>query len=118
VLGVPDSADEAAYVPALEAAGYVLHNREPGWFEHRMFKGPEININLHVFSAGEAEIDRMILFRDWLRSHDDDREAYLLVKRQLAQRSWRHVQYYSDAKTGIVHQIMARATAQVGGTGN
>jgi GrpB-like predicted nucleotidyltransferase (UPF0157 family) len=118
VLGVPDSADEAAYVPALEAAGYVLHNREPGWFEHRMFKGPEVDINLHVFSAGEAEIDRMILFRDWLRSRDDDRDAYLRVKRQLAQRSWRHVQYYSDAKTGIVQQIMARATAQVGGTGN
>jgi GrpB-like predicted nucleotidyltransferase (UPF0157 family) len=118
VLGVPDSADEVAYVPALEAAGYVLHNREPGWLEHRMFKGPEADINLHVFSAGEAEIDRMILFRDWLRSHDDDRDAYVRVKRQLAQRSWPHVQYYSDAKTGIVQQIMARATAQRGGTLN
>jgi GrpB-like predicted nucleotidyltransferase (UPF0157 family) len=110
VLSVPDSADEAAYVPALEAAGYVLHNREPGWFEHRMFKGPDTDINLHVFSAGEAEIDRMVLFRDWLRSHDDDRDAYLRVKRELAQRNWRHVQYYAEAKTTIVEQIMARAT--------
>jgi GrpB-like predicted nucleotidyltransferase (UPF0157 family) len=110
VLAVPDSADEAAYVPALEAAGYVLHNREPGWFEHRMFKGPDTDINLHVFSAGEAEIDRMVLFRDWLRSHDDDRDAYLRVKRELAQRTWRHVQYYAEAKTTIVQQIMARAT--------
>lgn len=112
VLAVPDSADEAAYVPALEAAGYVLHNREPDWFEHRMFKGPDADVNLHVFSAGEAEIDRMILFRDWLRSHDDHRDAYVRVKRELAQRSWRHVQYYAEAKTGIVQQIMARATVE------
>ena len=111
VLAVPDSADEAAYVPVLEAAGYVLHNREPGWLEHRMFKGPEAGVNLHVFSEGEAEIDRMVVFRDWLRSHDDDRDAYLRVKRQLAARTWRHVQYYADAKTAIVQEIMARATA-------
>jgi hypothetical protein len=28
-------------VPALEAAGYVLHLREPGWYEHRLLKGPD-----------------------------------------------------------------------------
>jgi len=112
VLAVPDSADEAAYVPALEAAGYVLHSREPGWFEHRMFKGPDTDINLHVFSAGEAEMDRMVLFRDWLRAHDGDRDAYLRVKRELARRTWRHVQHYADAKTAVVQEILARATAQ------
>ena len=37
LLAVADSADEAAYVPALEAAGYVLRIREPDWYEHRMF---------------------------------------------------------------------------------
>ena len=111
VLAVPDSADEAAYVPALEAAGYVLRGREPDWFEHRLFSGPEADVNLHVFSAGEAEIDRMVLFRDWLRGHDGDRDTYLRVKRELAQHTWRHVQHYADAKTGIVQQIMARATA-------
>jgi len=115
VLAVPDSADEAAYVPVLEEAGYVLRGRQPGWFEHRFFKGPEADVNLHVFSAGEAEIDRMVLFRDWLRSHDDDRDAYLRVKRELAQRTWRYVQHYADSKTAIVQEIMARATA--GGDG-
>ena len=111
VLAVPDSADEAAYVPVLESAGYVLRGRQADWLQHRMFKGPDADVNLHVFSAGEAEIDRMVLFRDWLRSHDDDRNAYLGVKRELAQRTWRHVQHYADAKTAIVQQIMARAAA-------
>src|SRR5690349_21881543 len=40
LLAVPDSSDEHASVPALEAAGYVLRIREPDWFEHRLFKGP------------------------------------------------------------------------------
>jgi GrpB-like predicted nucleotidyltransferase (UPF0157 family) len=109
LLAVPDSSDEQAYVPALERAGYVLRAREPDWFEHRLFNGPDTDINLHVFTAGAAEIDRMLLFRDWLRANDADRDAYLQVKRDLAQRTWRHVQHYADAKTAIVEQIIARA---------
>lgn len=111
VLAVPDSADEAAFVPAMEAAGYVLRSREPDWFEHRMFKGPDTDINLHVFTAGAAEIDRMLLFRDWLRVNDADRAAYLKVKRELAKRTWRHVQHYADAKSAIIEEILARAAA-------
>lgn len=48
VLVVADSRDEGAYVTALEEAGYQLRIREPGWYEHRMFKGPENRVNLHV----------------------------------------------------------------------
>ena len=111
VLEVPDSADEPAYVPDLEATGYALRIREPDWFEHRMFKGPDTDINLHVFTAGAAEIDKMLLFRDWLRTCEPDRDAYLKVKRELAQRAWRHVQHYADAKSAIVEQIVAHAAA-------
>jgi GrpB-like predicted nucleotidyltransferase (UPF0157 family) len=114
VLAVPDSADEQAYVPALEAAGYVLRAREPGWFEHRMFKGPDTDINLHVFTVGASEIDRMLLFRDRLRTNAADRDAYLRVKRDLAQRTWRHVQHYADSKTAIVAEIVEHATAARG----
>src|SRR6266478_8997688 len=74
LLEVPDSSDEPAYAPDLEAAGYVLRIREPDWFEHRLFKVPDGNVHLHVFSAGCAETDRMVLFRDWLRSNNSDRD--------------------------------------------
>jgi GrpB-like predicted nucleotidyltransferase (UPF0157 family) len=60
ILAVADSADEEAYVPALEAAGYLLRIREPDWFEHRMFKGPDTEINLHVFGSGCPEIERVL----------------------------------------------------------
>ena len=109
VLIVPDSADEATYVPQLEAAGYRLHIREPDWHQHRLLKGPDTDVNLHVFSRGSVELERMVGFRDWLRTHPEDRELYERTKRELAARTWRHVQHYADAKTAVVEEIIARA---------
>ena len=111
LLVVADSADEPSYVPALEAAGFVLRVREPDWYEHRLFKGPAINLNLHVLSAGAAEIERVILFRDRLRAHPGERQLYEETKRDLARRTWKHVQHYADAKSAVVEAIIARARA-------
>ena len=111
LLVVADSADEAAYVPAMEAAGYVLRIREPDWYEHRVFKGPRVDVNLHVFSAdsGRPEVERMLLFRDRLRSNPADRALYERTKRVLAARDWKYTQNYADAKTAVVEEIIARA---------
>ena len=109
MLAVADSTAEDAYVPALEAKGYVLRVREPDWYEHRMFNGPDTDVNLHVFTAGCPEIDRMILFRDHLRSNDSDRALYERTKRDLAARRWKYTQQYADAKTQVVEEIIGRA---------
>jgi GrpB-like predicted nucleotidyltransferase (UPF0157 family) len=110
-LELPDSSDEAAYVPDMEAVGYVLRIREADWFEHRLFKGPDIDINLHTFSAACAEVDRMLRFRDWLRTNAADRELYTHTKRELAARDWKYMQQYADAKTAVIKEITARAEA-------
>jgi len=114
LLVVANSEDESAYVPALEAAAYLLTIREPDWYEHRMFKGPDTDINLHVFSSGCREIDRMLLFRDWLRSNESDRRLYERTKRELASNNWKYMQNYADAKTAIVEKILARAQKNSG----
>ncbi len=111
LLAVSDSSDETAYVPPMEAAGYVLRIREPEWFEHRLFKGPDTLVNVHVFTTGSPEVERMLAFRDWLRSHDEDRLLYERAKRDLAAREWKYVQHYADAKTEVVAAIVARALA-------
>ncbi|MEN9580083.1 MAG: hypothetical protein RJA70_3092 [Pseudomonadota bacterium] len=82
VLAVPDSSDEATYVRDMELGGYVLRIREPHWFEHRVFNALDTKVNLHVFTVGCSEIAQM-----------------------------RFVQHYADAKTEIVHEILARAGA-------
>src|SRR2546425_7316402 len=109
LLVVESSADEKSYLPTLEEAGYVLRIREPDWHEHRKFKGPDTNINLHVFSKGDDEIERMLIFRDWLRENPTDRDFYLRTKRELAQKDWNFVQNYADAKSKVVESIIARA---------
>lgn len=114
LLVVDDPADEASYVPDLEAAGYVLRIREPEWYEHRMFKGANPEVNLHVLPAGCEEVDRMLLMRDWLRADAADRALYERTKRDLAQREWKYLQHYADAKTAVVEAILARARAAAG----
>jgi len=108
VLVLLNTADESAYVPDLEAAGYVLRIREPDWFEHRVFKGPDTDVNLHCFSEGCSEIDRMLAFRDRLRANEADRLLYERTKRDLAAKPWKYVQNYADAKTAVVQEILAR----------
>jgi GrpB-like predicted nucleotidyltransferase (UPF0157 family) len=109
VLVVPDSSREQAYVPALEAAGYVLRIREPDWYEHRVLNGPDTDVNLHVFSDGCKEIARMLLFRDRLRSDAADRALYERTKRELSRRTWKYTQNYADAKTAVIEAILTRA---------
>ena len=109
LLVVADSNDEDAYVPQLVEAGYYLRLREPGWYGHRLLKGTSPNVNLHVFSPRCVEVDRMLVFRGRLRSHEADREEYERTKRELAVRTWARVQDYADAKTRVVRRIILRA---------
>lgn len=112
LLVVTDSGDEDAYAPALKSAGYLLRIRENNWYEHRMFNGPDTEINLHVLSSGCPEIDRMLVFRDWLRAGSPDRDLYARAKLALAQKEWKSVQDYADAKTVVIEEIIARAQSE------
>jgi GrpB-like predicted nucleotidyltransferase (UPF0157 family) len=112
LLAVADSADEAAYVPALTGQGFRLHLREPDWEQHRVMKGDDPYVNLHVFTAGSPEITRMLAFRDRCRSDPEELALYQATKRELAGQVWRHVQHYANAKGEVVEAIIARALAQ------
>ena len=109
ILAVADSADEDTYVPALTAQGYRLHVREPEWEQHRVMKGDDPYVNLHVFTLGSREIARMVGFRDRCRAHPEEFDLYLSTKRSLAAQVWRHVQHYANAKGEVVEEIIARA---------
>ena len=111
LLVVTNSADEDAYLTPLEGAGYVLRIREPNWHEHRMFKGPDTDINLHVLSSGCPEIERILLFRDRLRSNAADRDLYARTKLALAQKQWNSVDDYANAKTAVIEEIISRTLA-------
>ncbi|GAB3394736.1 GrpB family protein [Humibacter soli] len=108
---VADPADEAAYVPALEAAGYRHVLREPWWNGHRMLVRADGGVNLHVFQAGSPEPLRHLLFRDWLRTHDDDRELYAAAKRRLAVETADNPDSYNLDKNTVIDDIYGRIFA-------
>ncbi len=107
-LVVPDTIDEALYVPRLEAVAYSLRLREPDWFEHRLLRREDPAVNLHVFPPRCVEVDRMLAFRDHLRGNRDDRELYESTKLALTKREWPTVQDYADAKDDVIADIMSR----------
>ena len=107
-LTVPDPRAESTYVPALEAAGWVLTIREPSWHEHRCLTrraGPRSN--LHVFGPDCPEVIRLRMFRDWLIGHDEDRERYEAAKRA-AVPGGGNVMDYNARKQDVVRDIYDR----------
>jgi GrpB-like predicted nucleotidyltransferase (UPF0157 family) len=112
LVAVKDSADESAYCPQLQAAGYVLRVREPDWNEHRMLRTPGRDVHVHIYSAGCEEIRRNLGFRDHLRSHAQDRRRYEEVKRALARIEWPDMNAYAGAKTEVIQSILARMQSE------
>ena len=111
---VQASSNEATYLPAFVQAGYLLRVREPDWHEHRMFRTPELDVHVHVFSAGCVEFRRHIAFRNHLRRCKEDRLLYESVKRKLAEQDWSDMNAYAHAKTEVVEQILVRALREAG----
>ncbi len=114
ILAVPDSYIEDSYVPALVAAGFDLHIREPEWHQHRVFynrvdRGHRRDVNLHVYTVGCGEYDVYLEFRDWLRTHPEDLARYRDAKLELSKKDWKYVQNYADAKTPVIETIKTRA---------
>jgi GrpB-like predicted nucleotidyltransferase (UPF0157 family) len=110
-LLIDDTADESRYAPALEALGYRLVLREPWWFGHRMHVSPAEDVHLHLWPGDAPEPIRHRLFRDWLRSHREDRDLYAATKRRLARDTADQPGDYSLAKNDVIDDIYARIFA-------
>jgi GrpB-like predicted nucleotidyltransferase (UPF0157 family) len=108
VLGLDDPDDEPAYLPELLALGYDPRVREPG---HRCLRAgePDEQVNLHCYPADDAEIRRVLTFRDRLRADDADRELYAATKLGLTDREWPDMNYYAAAKSPVIAEILRRA---------
>ena len=107
-LTVADAEAEEAFAPELIAAGYLLRVVEPG---HRMFRTPARDVHLHIYSQGSDEIERYLVFRDYLREHAQARAEYERVKRELASRPWDDMNQYARQKTPVIQAIVSRAQA-------
>lgn len=117
-LLIEDTVEEPRYVPALEKLGYRLVLREPWWHGHRMLVSSAEDVHLHVWPQGAPEPVRHRLFRDWLRSHPEDRELYASTKRRLARDTAHQPGDYSLAKNEVIDEIFVRIFAADGEVGH
>jgi GrpB-like predicted nucleotidyltransferase (UPF0157 family) len=83
----------------------------PGRRFFTKFSGDERTHNVHIFERGHPEVDRQLVFRDYLRTHPDDAEAYGRLKEKLAVHFHDDLQGYVQAKGDFVREIDRRAEA-------
>jgi cytochrome P450/GrpB-like predicted nucleotidyltransferase (UPF0157 family) len=116
-VSVADLDAEQHYVPQLETTGVVLASRDDA---HRYFRPPAGQprvVHVHVCPAGSDWERTHLLFRDYLRAHPAARDAYAAVKREAA-RLWRDDRWgYTEAKAGLILDLLEQAERWASGTG-
>lgn len=75
ILAVDEATDN------MRALGYIAKG-EHGMLFRRYFQ--KNGFNIHVYEKDTPDIERYLKFRDWMRLHKEDREAYATLKQQLA----------------------------------
>jgi GrpB-like predicted nucleotidyltransferase (UPF0157 family) len=101
LVAVEDPSDDAAWLPALEAAGYEVSVRDRGY---RVLRTPDHRVHVHVVAAGGNREGGYLAFRDRLRSSARLRREYEALKRELAAHPARTS---ADAREPFVDRALA-----------
>jgi GrpB-like predicted nucleotidyltransferase (UPF0157 family) len=110
-VSVRSMVPRSAYVDPLVRIGYRWA-LDPWTDEHEFFSrddNGERAFHVHVCGTGSEWERRHLVFRDWLRSHQEDAAAYEQLKRNLTEEHPRDTYSYADAKTAFIREIEARA---------
>lgn len=116
-LSVANVEDTEAYREQIEELGFALRYVEPG---HRYFR-PRPGVprlwQVHVCQAGSKWERDHLLFRDFLRAHADEAQAYAALKLDMAALHPDDRIAYNDAKTPWITAALERAEAWAAKTG-
>lgn len=117
LVTVPDFDDEPTYVPAFEAAGLQLRSRDRQHRYLRPFPGRPRTVHVHVCPPGSTWERDHLLFRDYLRAHDDARDAYARLKLHLVEVWHDDRMAYTEAKGDLIRPTLAAAERWAAATG-
>ena len=79
--------------------------------------GDERTHQIHIFQADDwHNIGRHLAFRDYMRTHEKEREEYAKLKIELAQRFPYDIDGYCDGKERFVREMERAALSQFDGT--
>jgi GrpB-like predicted nucleotidyltransferase (UPF0157 family) len=75
---------------------------------HRCLWTPDHGVNLHVFGPDCDEYVRHLIFRDWLRTHPDDRNRYAADKYRIVAQEPTISEYVAE-KSAFILDVLRRA---------
>jgi GrpB-like predicted nucleotidyltransferase (UPF0157 family) len=109
---VPSSADVMPAIEQLVAAGYAYYG-EMGIPDRHAVKAPEVDKvgirrNVYVCIDGCIALRNHLGVRDILRSNEQLREEYSLVKRALSEREVADIDEYIEGKSEVLQKILSR----------
>jgi GrpB-like predicted nucleotidyltransferase (UPF0157 family) len=67
--------------------------------------------HVHVFQAGDPEFGRHLAFRDYLRAHPEEADAYSQLKQELARRFPHDIDGYMAGKNDLIKETEKKARA-------
>jgi GrpB-like predicted nucleotidyltransferase (UPF0157 family) len=98
---------------AMQAEGYQPEGEFgiPG--RRYYFKGTDEQrtCHVHAFQYGDANIERHLVFRDYLQFHSKDAQAYSVLKQYLAQEFSTDIDSYISGKHDLIQEIHQHAYA-------
>lgn len=113
MVGLEDFSRADSLVPKIEALGYEYVQKYEAVMPLRRFflKNRERvrTHQIHMVGIGTEFWERTLLFRDYLREHPGVAAEYAALKKELAEREWRDVNDYADAKTPFIRGIESEA---------
>lgn len=65
--------------------------------------------HVHAFVAGAAEVQRHLLFRDYMRAHSEDAQRYSELKRRLAKEYPTNGKAYTVGKNEFIREMNRKA---------
>ncbi len=114
MVGVRSLDDSPEIVAAVTSLGYeYVPEFEDELPDRRFFRRLADGVRTHQVHLVERTNlewwERHVAFRDWLRDHDEDRDAYAELKRRLAVEHRDDRLAYTDAKSEFIHAVERRA---------
>jgi GrpB-like predicted nucleotidyltransferase (UPF0157 family) len=109
-VGVRALDDSTEIVAAVESLGYEyvpeFEDELPDRRYFRRWADGRRTHQVHLVERSNADWwDRHVRFRDWLRSHDDDRNRYATLKLKLSAAQRQDRRAYTDAKSDFIRRI-------------
>jgi GrpB-like predicted nucleotidyltransferase (UPF0157 family) len=113
LVGVRSLDDSPAMVDAITALGYEyvaeFEDELPNRRYFRRFTDGRRSHQIHLVERTDVGWwDRHVAFRDWLRAHPEDRDAYAELKRRLAVEHRDDRAAYTGAKSDFIHGVERR----------